>query len=104
GLENLKGILKDLGTGTEINRAIEAHTCPLEQLERDFAAFVQKRAEQLAPGLDWEKPKLEDIVGSRVDSSALSQSLEQSRTNRADRPGHPAESTDDLINFGGDRL
>jgi tetratricopeptide (TPR) repeat protein len=28
----------------------------MEKLETDFAQFIRQRAEQLAPGLDWEKP------------------------------------------------
>src|SRR5260221_206703 len=57
GLENLQAILRDLGAGVGINEAIEAHTAPLEDIEEEFSAFAQERAEKLAPGLDWEKPK-----------------------------------------------
>ena len=64
GLAALKGILADLGTGKEINAAIAAHTVSMDELERDFADFVRQRAEQLAPGLDWHKPKLEDLVSA----------------------------------------
>src|SRR5262249_26992396 len=32
-------------------------------------AFVKERAEQLAPGLDWEKPKLEDIMTIQAGNS-----------------------------------
>jgi len=70
GLDQLKGILTDLGAGKEINEAIAAHSAPLEQLEKDFLAFVQQRAEGLAPGLDWEKPKLEDLLSDRTDRTA----------------------------------
>ena len=56
GLESLKGILRDLGAGVEINDAIAKHTAPMEQIEKDFAAFARDCAEKLAPGLDWEKP------------------------------------------------
>ncbi|HTL18459.1 MAG TPA: hypothetical protein VL793_14580 [Patescibacteria group bacterium] len=64
GLDHLKAILTDLGAGEEINKTIAAHTAPLEVLERDFAAFVRQRAESLAPALDWEKPKLEDLMAA----------------------------------------
>jgi tetratricopeptide (TPR) repeat protein len=57
GLDGLKLILHDLGEGREINETIAAHTEPMEKLERDFATFARERAEQLAPGLDWGKPK-----------------------------------------------
>jgi cytochrome c-type biogenesis protein CcmH/NrfG len=62
GLESLKKILRDLGDGLEINQAIARHTAPLEKIEADFAAFARARAEQLAPELDWEKPKAEDLA------------------------------------------
>jgi tetratricopeptide (TPR) repeat protein len=56
GQPALRQILTDLGSGVEINQAIAAHTAPLEQIEKEFAAFAKGRAEKLAPGLDWEKP------------------------------------------------
>ena len=63
GLGSLAAILADLGAGKQINETIAAHTVPMEELERGFSAFVRQRAEQLAPGLDWqEKPKLEDLI------------------------------------------
>ncbi len=55
--EALKRILHDLGEGAEINAAIAKHTAPMEKLEKDFAVFARERAEKLAPGLDFEKPK-----------------------------------------------
>lgn len=61
GLEKLKLILRDLAQGQGINQAIAAHTAPLEELEKNFAAFARQRAEQLAPGLDWGKPTPEDL-------------------------------------------
>jgi tetratricopeptide (TPR) repeat protein len=56
GFEKLRAILRDLGTGAEINSAIATNTIPIEQLEKDYAAFARQRAAELAPGLDWEKP------------------------------------------------
>jgi TolA-binding protein len=57
GLEAIKQILRDLGEGAEINTAITNHTEPLEQLEKDFAAFARDRAEKLAPDLEFKKPE-----------------------------------------------
>lgn len=78
GLDHLKDILVDLGAGKDINQAIAAHSAPLDQLEKDFQLFVRQRAEALAPGLGWEKPKLEDLLsGQRArpkDSSPLAES------------------------------
>jgi tetratricopeptide (TPR) repeat protein len=57
GLEALKKILTDLGDGVDINEAIARNTAPMEKIEKDFAAFERDRANNLAPGLDWTKPK-----------------------------------------------
>jgi tetratricopeptide (TPR) repeat protein len=57
GLGHLKAILRNLGEGTEINKAIEQNTAPMAQLERDFADFARQRAESFGPGLDWSKPE-----------------------------------------------
>lgn len=56
GTESLRKILADLRQGVFINTAIEAHAQPLEVLEKEFAEYARKKAESLAPGLDWEKP------------------------------------------------
>jgi tetratricopeptide (TPR) repeat protein len=60
GLEKLRAILKDLREGVFINDAIERHTVSMERLEEDFANFARKRAESLAPGLDWKEPEAID--------------------------------------------
>ena len=65
GLEKLKAILRDLGQGMEINEAIAKNTEPMEKLEPEFASFVHKRAENLAPGLDFEKPAVEKQITRR---------------------------------------
>ncbi len=57
GFESLKKILRDLGEGVEINKAIESHTAEMNKLEEDFATFARQRAESLAPGLDFTKPE-----------------------------------------------
>jgi len=56
GFEAVKKILRDLGEGKEINKVIESHTAPMDELEQDFADFAQDRARALAPGLDFTKP------------------------------------------------
>ena len=60
GMEALRQILRDLGAGTDINAAIAKRTAPMEKIEKEFAAFARKRAESLAPGLNWEAPDPED--------------------------------------------
>jgi tetratricopeptide (TPR) repeat protein len=56
GIAALQKVLKDLAAGAEINAAIAKHTADLTTLEKDFEKFARDRAEQLAPGLDFEKP------------------------------------------------
>lgn len=59
GLASLRAILADLAKGEAINAAIARRAGPLEQIEKDFAAFARKQAEDLAPGLDWALPPWE---------------------------------------------
>jgi len=65
GLDAIKRILRDLGEGKSINETIEAHTAPLEKLEREFAASARARAEKLGAGLDWKEPE-RDPSGRRI--------------------------------------
>ena len=81
GPDRLKAILTDLGSGIAINDAIAARTVAMDDLETDFLAFVRKRAEQLAPGLDWEKPKLEDLMSARSEEQDLASVYERFTTN-----------------------
>jgi Tfp pilus assembly protein PilF len=69
GLKRLTAILRDLGRGLAINQAIETNTAPLAALERDFAAFARRLAEQMGPGLDWEKPPAQVLLAG-ADSEA----------------------------------
>jgi tetratricopeptide (TPR) repeat protein len=57
GLDSLRAILKDLGEGKEINKAIAAHTDSLDHLQKDFEAFAKSAAENFGPDSVWEKPK-----------------------------------------------
>ena len=79
GFESLKRILHDLGEGADINEAISSHTEPMEKFEKDFAAFARERAKNLAPGLDWEKPKRQSRTPAFLDADS-------SFTNRVDTP------------------
>ncbi|MSU34076.1 MAG: tetratricopeptide repeat protein [Pedosphaera sp.] len=63
GLDRLRAILHGLRDGVEINGAIVTNAGPLEKVERDFAEFAGNRARQLGPGLSWEKPALEGLLG-----------------------------------------
>jgi len=61
GLEAIRKILGDLGSGAEINAVIAKHTEPMDKLEPAFTTFAKTRAVGLAPKLDWTKPKPEDL-------------------------------------------
>jgi Tfp pilus assembly protein PilF len=56
GLEKLRAVLRDLKNGKDINAALAQQVAPLDQLEKDFTAYAREQAQQLGPGLDWEKP------------------------------------------------
>jgi tetratricopeptide (TPR) repeat protein len=56
GWNTVLKILRDLGDGSTINDALAAHTVPLDQLEADFEKYARQLAQNLAPGLDWERP------------------------------------------------
>ncbi len=71
GIESLKQILNDLGSGEEINRAIAAHTAPIETLDHAFADYAKAKAEALAPKLEFERPD-EKLLG-RGQEAALVQ-------------------------------
>ncbi len=78
GFESLKHILLDLRDGADINAAIAAHTEPIGEFEKDFAAFARERAERLAPGLDWKKFKPIDPDHSTASLAGL---IEKNPTN-----------------------
>jgi tetratricopeptide (TPR) repeat protein len=59
GLDALRAILRELRDGAEINAALAKHTVPLDELETTFAAYAKERAEQMAPGMNWERPEAE---------------------------------------------
>lgn len=54
----LARILGDLADDIPINHALARHAGKLEELDAEFAEFARRRAEELAPGLDWQQPDL----------------------------------------------
>jgi tetratricopeptide (TPR) repeat protein len=46
GFDALKAILRDLGEGAEINAAIAARTAPLPEVEKGFAAYARRAADE----------------------------------------------------------
>ena len=73
GLETLKAILGDLANGDQINSAIARRAAPLENVEKEFEAFARKRAEELAPDVDWAQPESGQL--DPADPNALEQWL-----------------------------
>ena len=70
GFDSIKAILADLSEGKEVNEAISKHTAPMKQIEEQFEAFARKRAEDLAPDMDWEQPGKEDLASANPDAAA----------------------------------
>lgn len=62
GFEALRLILNDLRVGIPINVAIERRTKTLGELEQEFAAFLQKQAEDFAPKVDWSEQDLRPLI------------------------------------------
>ncbi|MCA9047606.1 MAG: hypothetical protein KDA89_02695, partial [Planctomycetaceae bacterium] len=60
GPEVLKSVLQDLHDGLLINDTLDRHTGGLEQLDADFETWLTTAAEQFAPGIVFEQPKLPD--------------------------------------------
>lgn len=56
GADKLRAVLRDLRNGKDINAALADQVAPIDQLEKEFTAYAREQAEQLGPGLDWEKP------------------------------------------------
>jgi tetratricopeptide (TPR) repeat protein len=64
GGEAIKKVLADLGEDVPINVALAKHTEPIEQLDAGFEKWFRQQADQLAAGVDWEKPELDLDAGS----------------------------------------
>jgi tetratricopeptide (TPR) repeat protein len=93
GFDQLKGLLADLGEGMEINQAIEKHTVAMKDLETDFASFARDKALAMAPGLDWEKPGLKELLHEDSDLGAFSMAPTVVRTNQSSStPKRPRSS------------
>ncbi len=56
GFDALKGVLRSLRVGVDINEALAKHTVPMASLETEFAAFAEGRAKAFASERMMEKP------------------------------------------------
>lgn len=79
GLESIKAILTDLAKGEQINDAISKHAGPIKDIEKQFEIFARKRAEDLAPEVDFEQPEKEQI--DLADQMALAEWLKEHPNN-----------------------
>ena len=70
GYKTIKAILADLAEGKDINQVISEHAEPLNRIEKEFAAFAKKRAEDLAPDVDWEQPDQGQIIAAGSEALA----------------------------------
>lgn len=55
GLKSLVDVLNELSIGTPINDALRRHVAPVEFLDRKFAEFARKRANDFAAGANWDE-------------------------------------------------
>ncbi len=70
GIDKLRGVLRDLREGTEINAALAKNVAPMETLEKEFAAYAREAADQVAPKLNWEKLPPELMLPAAADELA----------------------------------
>jgi tetratricopeptide (TPR) repeat protein len=68
GFEALRAVLRDLGQGVEINKALATHTVALPELEKSFDAFARERARALGPKADWTRPEAAALARSDADT------------------------------------
>ncbi len=61
GVEKLRGVLQQLRAGNDINVALEREIAPMPVLEKEFTTFAHNRANQLAPGLEFDEPPPEAL-------------------------------------------
>lgn len=58
GLDMIKQVLTDLGAGLTVNEALGRHAGGIEALDKEFAEFARKKANEMAPKADWSVPEI----------------------------------------------
>jgi tetratricopeptide (TPR) repeat protein len=76
GLDILKRVLTDLSVGMPLSESLQRYIGPLDALDKEFEQYARQRAQQLAPGVTWEKPEL-----TRAATSELADWLQKHPTN-----------------------
>jgi len=79
GIASIKAILADLAEGGQINDAISKHTAPIKDIEKQFETFARKRAENLAPDMDFKQPEKGQL--DPANPEALSEWLAENTSN-----------------------
>ncbi len=54
GMEAMRGILENLASAVPMEKALEAYTSGLSELNQEFKQFARSQAEAYGPQLDWE--------------------------------------------------
>ncbi len=75
GIDKLRGVLRDLRAGVEINAALAKNVAPLDELEKEFAAYAKESAERLAPKLNFVEPPAELLAPTAAAEVAAWQKL-----------------------------
>lgn len=57
GINALKAVLSDLGSGIVINETLAKRVAPLDKLEKDFKVFAEEQARAFAPKMNWDQPE-----------------------------------------------
>jgi tetratricopeptide (TPR) repeat protein len=79
GLDAMKRLLRALGAGVALDKAIATNLAPLRQVDSLFDRFVHKKALKYGGQLDWQKPPSEILGSERADG--LDQWLAEHPTN-----------------------
>jgi tetratricopeptide (TPR) repeat protein len=99
GLNKLNELNSDKGTNAPVetertvatandstnSQAVAEPPEPLEQFEKDFAAFARERAEKLAPALDFEQPEFTKIARRSRERARYGVEREKETTNSPPR-------------------
>lgn len=80
GKDKFQGILRDLASGKRINDAITANTQPVEKIEKEFAAHMEKQAADFGVKLDWKQPTPEEV--NPLDAESFAAFLKKNPNNR----------------------
>ena len=72
GIDHLRGVLRDLRDGIEINAALAKNVAPIETLEKDFSVYARDAAQQMAPQLNFDRPPPELLSSVTASLETLS--------------------------------